>query len=184
MTDQEQEVFELMFNRVFRGQTVDTKKMAECELIWEAALKWERRTQRSNISVSWIDANKAAPNYAGEFVVCINKHEHLRLGQRVLNSDTLRYQWQVDGEVCNTVTRYLKIPSIQEEAIVDYDVKYVEQQSEDSERWRWLCNNANDIGFTFSPNQYTNRTVIGLSSGALEEYIDNAIISMNLHKGD
>ena len=42
MTDQEQEVFELTFNRVFRGQTVDTKKIAECELIWREALEWER----------------------------------------------------------------------------------------------------------------------------------------------
>ena len=42
VTDQEQEAFDLTYNRVFRGQTADTKKLAECELIWQAALEWER----------------------------------------------------------------------------------------------------------------------------------------------
>ena len=48
MTDQEQEAFDRAYNRTFRGQTADTKKLAECELIWQAALEWERSKGRES----------------------------------------------------------------------------------------------------------------------------------------
>lgn len=61
----------------------------------------------------WIDVSESAPYCEGSYVVRINRHGHLRLGGRVMNPDTLRYQWQVDGEICNTVTHYLPIPALQ-----------------------------------------------------------------------
>jgi|SRR5699024_10872972 len=61
----------------------------------------------------WIDVSESAPYCEGSYVVRINRHGHLRLGGRAMNPDTLRYQWQVDGEICNTVTHYLPIPALQ-----------------------------------------------------------------------
>lgn len=66
----------------------------------------------SDLSTKWIAVDQGQPNYAGSFVLRINKHGHLRLGQRALNSDTLRHQWQVDGAICETVTHYLPVPPI------------------------------------------------------------------------
>lgn len=66
----------------------------------------------TELDTRWKSIKDGQPNYDGQFVLRINQHGHLRLGSRALNSDTLRHQWQVDGEICNTVTHYLPIPPI------------------------------------------------------------------------
>ncbi|OZI26675.1 hypothetical protein CAL26_04965 [Bordetella genomosp. 9] len=60
----------------------------------------------------WVPVEKGEPHCEGQYVIRINKHGHIRLGQRVLNPDTLRHQWQVGGEVCKTVTHYHPIPPL------------------------------------------------------------------------
>ena len=77
------------------------------------AARWtELALLQSPMVSQWVNSKEGDPHCDGTYVVRINKHGHLRLGERVLNSDTLRYQWQVDGEICSTVTHYLPIPGL------------------------------------------------------------------------
>lgn len=79
----------------------------------ETARADERRKARADlIAEQWVPVEKGEPHCEGQYVIRINKHGHIRLGQRVLNSDTLRHQWQVDGEVCKTVTHYHPVPPL------------------------------------------------------------------------
>lgn len=46
-TEQNHEAFEQAYNRIFRGQAINTKKMADCELLWDAAFKYARAALQS-----------------------------------------------------------------------------------------------------------------------------------------
>lgn len=94
------------------GINEDSKNTWRASVDIDLARAIEQAVLLSPELARWIDVKKGEPHGEGQYVVRINKHGHIRLGQRVLNSDTLRHQWQVDGARCATVTHFLPIPSL------------------------------------------------------------------------